>query len=81
MFAHLEFPTLGKGQGLKAGFGYIVSGWAPWATQDPLSSKEKQIRMLLSGGVAHSCYPSPWENETGLEFEVTFADSWGKFKA
>lgn len=68
-------PTFGKGQGLKAGFGYIASGWAPWATQDSLSSKQKQIGMLLSGGVAHSCYPSPREDGTGLEFEVTFADS------
>lgn len=51
-------PTFGKGQGSKAGFGYLVSGWASWATQDPLSSKQKQFRMLLSGGVAHTYYPS-----------------------
>lgn len=51
-------PTFGRDQGWKAGFGYLVSGWAPWSTQDPLSNKQKQIQMLLSGGVAHTYYPS-----------------------
>lgn len=36
-------PTFGKDQGSKAGFGYLVSAWASWATQDPLSNKQKQI--------------------------------------